>query len=118
MNTLDYIVKTTERLVNIPSPSGFTKKVMDFVKEEARAFGYACSMSRKGGLIIRVDGRQEETIGLSAHVDTLGAMVRSINSDGTLQFTMVGGYIPCIVWRAAIAKFIPGQFGLYGNYIN
>ncbi|CUH93457.1 M42 family metallopeptidase [Herbinix luporum] len=92
MNTLDYIVKTTERLVNIPSPSGFTKKVMDFVKEEARAFGYACSMSSKGGLIIRVDGRQEETIGLSAHVDTLGAMVRSINSDGTLQFTMVGGY--------------------------
>lgn len=92
MDTLDYIIKTTQTLVNIPSPSGFTKKAIEFVKGEALRFGYACEMSQKGGLIISVEGRQEETIGLSAHVDTLGAMVRSINNDGTLQFTMVGGY--------------------------
>ena len=91
--TSDYIIKTLQTLVNIPSPSGFTKKAMDFVKGEAERFGYACEMSKKGGLIITVEGRQDdETIGLSAHVDTLGAMVRSVNSDGTLQFTMVGGY--------------------------
>ena len=31
------------------------------------------------------------TRGLSAHVDTLGLMVRSINSDGTLSLTKLGG---------------------------
>lgn len=92
MSTLDYIIETIQTLVNIPSPSGFTKKVMDYVREEAEGFGYSCKMSQKGGLIITVEGREKETIGLSAHVDTLGAMVRSIDSDGTLKFTMVGGY--------------------------
>ena len=92
METLDYIIETIQTLVNIPSPSGFTKKVMEFVREEAEGFGYSCEMSQKGGLISTVEGRERETIGLSAHVDTLGAMVRSIDSNGTLRFTMVGGY--------------------------
>jgi putative aminopeptidase FrvX len=43
-------------------------------------------------LIITVEGKGRETLGLSAHVDTLGAMVRSINETGTLNFTLVGGY--------------------------
>jgi putative aminopeptidase FrvX len=92
MNTMDYIVETIQTLVNIPSPSGFTKKIMEYVRAEVESFGYTCEMSRKGGLVISVEGRDKETIGLSAHVDTLGAMVRSIDSNGTLKFTMVGGY--------------------------
>lgn len=92
MKTIDYIIKATDKLVNIPSPSGFTKEVMDYVKSEAEGFGYACEMSRKGGLIISVPGNSERTIGLSAHVDTLGAMVRSISSEGMIKFTLVGGY--------------------------
>ncbi|HHX12391.1 MAG TPA: M42 family metallopeptidase [Clostridiales bacterium] len=92
MKTIDYIIKATDKLVNIPSPSGFTKDVMDYVKSEAEGFGYACEMSRKGGLIISAPGNSERTIGLSAHVDTLGAMVRSISSEGMIKFTLVGGY--------------------------
>jgi putative aminopeptidase FrvX len=92
MKTIDYIVETIQTLVNIPSPSGFTKKIMEFVRGEAEKFGFSCEMSMKGGLIISVEGRDKETIGLSAHVDTLGAMIRSIDKDGTLRFTMVGGY--------------------------
>ncbi len=92
MNTLEYIIKSIETLVNIPSPSGFTKEVMDYVKKEAEHFGYACNFSNKGGLIITVEGKGTETLGISAHVDTLGAMVRSIDQEGTLKFTMVGGY--------------------------
>lgn len=92
MNTMDYTIKTIETLVNIPSPSGFTKDVMNFVKKEAESFGYSSQYSQKGGLLITVPGKSSECIGLSAHVDTLGAMVRSIDSEGTLKFTLVGGY--------------------------
>ena len=92
MNTMDYIIKTIETLVNIPSPSGFTKEIMDFVREEAKRYGYPSEMNQKGGLIITVPGSGSEAIGLSAHVDTLGAMVRSIDAEGTLKFTLVGGY--------------------------
>jgi putative aminopeptidase FrvX len=89
---MEYIIQAIERLVNIPSPSGFTKDVIDFVKTEAEGFGFPCEVSLKGGLIISVKGQVEETLGLSAHVDTLGAMVRSISGEGTLRFTLIGGY--------------------------
>lgn len=92
MKTIDYIIHTLETLVNIPSPSGYTRQVMEYVRSEAEGFGYATQYSHKGGLIISVDGKKDETLGLSAHVDTLGAMVRSIDSEGTLKFTLVGGY--------------------------
>ena len=92
MQNIDYIIKTLETIVNIPSPSGFTKDVIQFVKSEAESFGYNCELSNKGGLIVSVPGNSEETLGLSAHVDTLGAMVRSISSNGMLKFTLVGGY--------------------------
>lgn len=92
METIDYIIRTLEKLVNIPSPSGYTKEVMEFVKAEAEGFGYTSQFSHKGGLIISAEGKNSETVGLSAHVDTLGAMVRSVDSEGTLRFTLVGGY--------------------------
>ncbi len=92
MNTMDYIIKTIEKLVNIPSPSGYTKEIMEFVKEQAKSFGYESEFNQKGCLIISVEGKSREIVGLSAHVDTLGAMVRSIDSEGNLKFTLVGGY--------------------------
>lgn len=92
MNTMDYIIDTLKTLVNIPSPSGYTKKIMDFVKCEAERFGYDCRFNNKGGLVISVKGKENRTLGLSAHVDTLGAMVRSITSDGKLKLTPVGGF--------------------------
>ncbi len=92
METMDYIINTLETLVNIPSPSGFAKEAMAFARKQAENFGCTCEDSQKGGLVISVNGQSDETLGLSAHVDTLGAMVRSISSDGMLKFTMVGGY--------------------------
>lgn len=42
--------------------------------------------------MVQVAGQDTtQTRGLSAHVDTLGLMVRSINSDGTLALTKLGG---------------------------
>lgn len=93
---MDYIVEQIETLVNIPSPSGYTKQAMEYVKQTAEELGFSGSYTRKGGLVIYVPGKQptpERVIGLSAHVDTLGAMVRSINGNGTLRIVPIGGYM-------------------------
>lgn len=37
--------------------------------------------------------RNDRVIGISAHVDTLGAMVRSIKENGTLKITSLGGFM-------------------------
>ncbi len=93
---VDYIVRQIEALVNIPSPSGYTKQVMEYVQKTAQELGFSGDYSRKGGLIIHVKGTKpdaERVLGLSAHVDTLGAMVRSINGNGTLRIVPIGGYM-------------------------
>lgn len=87
-----YIIEKLEKLVNTPSPSGFTKDVMQLVENEVKELGYNSYYTSRGGLVIEVQGEREEIIGLSAHVDTLGAMVRSIATNGTLNFTSVGGF--------------------------
>ena len=90
---LKYVVDVLEKLVNTPSPSGYTAEVLGFVESEARRMGFETARNRKGGVIVSVQGKTEEVLGLSAHVDTLGAMVRSINSDGSLRMEPIGGYM-------------------------
>ncbi|NFE85593.1 M42 family metallopeptidase [Clostridium botulinum] len=90
----EYILKTAQEILEFNSPTGFCFDIMKKIKEIAKGFGYKFETTRKGCGIITVKGESdEEVIGLSAHVDTLGAMVRSITSDGKLKFTLLGGPI-------------------------
>ena len=93
VDTMNYVVAFLEKLVNTPSPSGFTDEVMALVEKEAAGFDFRSHYSRKGGLIIEVPGNTDAVLGLSAHVDTLGAMVRSISSEGMLRIVPVGGFM-------------------------
>lgn len=97
---MNYIVSMIEKLVNIPSPSGYCGEVLNMLDGEARAMGYETEFLNKGGLIVNVPGKNKdaaginrEVTGLCAHVDTLGAMVRSVTADGQLKFMPVGGYM-------------------------
>lgn len=90
MEIIDYVIQKIEDLVNIPSPSGFTKEAIEYVKKEAESFGYKAEYMHKGGLIIIIPGLSDNVLGLSAHVDTLGAMVRSISKEGMLNIMQVG----------------------------
>ena len=89
----NYILNILKDIMAIDSPSGYTKEVIDYCEKEALALGYKTSKTKKGNLIIDVEGQDDYTIGFCAHVDTLGLMVRSIQSNGTLAFTAVGGPI-------------------------
>ena len=56
--------------------------------------GYPAYRNNLGNVIVTAEGENnEKEVALSAHVDTLGLMVRSITSDGHLMFTPVGGPI-------------------------
>lgn len=91
---MDELVKTLETLVNIPSPSGYTKEIMAYIEGVAKDLGFKAEYNKKGGIIIIVPGQKDgEVIGLGAHGDTLGAMVRSVSSSGTLKIMPVGGYM-------------------------
>jgi len=88
-----YIMDVLEKLLRTPSPSGFCMAVMEIVREEAGKLGCTVETTPKGNGILTVPGRRsDKVIGISSHVDTLGAMVRSIKPDGTIRFTPIGGY--------------------------
>ncbi len=90
----EYVLDTAKELLQFDSPSGFCFGIMDMIASWAEKFGYDFERTIKGCGIITVPGESnEQVIGLSAHVDTLGAMVRSITSNGTLKFTLIGGPI-------------------------
>lgn len=85
-------IATLVDLLEINSPTGYTKNVTDFLADTIEGIGYQTERTPKGNLMVRIEGKnQSKTRGLSAHVDTLGLMVRSINSDGTLSLTKLGG---------------------------
>ncbi|QYR24132.1 M42 family metallopeptidase [Paenibacillus sp. sptzw28] len=89
----EYIMRILKQLLETPSPSGFCTEVMNVVREEVEQLGYSLEITPKGNGIITIPGdSSRETLGISAHVDTLGAMVRSIKPDGMIRFTPVGGY--------------------------
>ncbi|GJM78477.1 aminopeptidase [Paenibacillus sp. HMSSN-139] len=81
-------------LLDTPSPSGFTHGIMSLIAREAEALGVPCSFNEKGGALLTLPGRDSSRrIALSAHVDTLGAMVRAVRPNGTLAITSVGGFM-------------------------
>lgn len=82
-----------DKIMNIPSPTGYTFHMVEFLETYCQNLGYETTKNQKGNLIVHVEGKEKEAIGLSAHIDTLGLMVRSIQADGGLNFTTLGGPI-------------------------
>jgi putative aminopeptidase FrvX len=87
--TLDLLT----HLVSIPSPSGNTNEVITFVEGFFKELGIETIRNRKGGLIATIKGRDDQRHRmLTAHVDTLGAMVKEIKSNGRLKIDLIGGF--------------------------
>ncbi len=86
-----YYFKIIKELMEIDSPSGFTNSISEKIINEAKNFNFETVVNNNGSLSITVEGQEKEIIAFSAHADTLGLMVRAINSDGTLSFTKIGG---------------------------
>jgi Cellulase M and related proteins len=89
-----YILKLLEELLQIPSPSGYCMTIMKRLEEETAKLGFTMERTPKGNGIITIPGSAStgSTLAYTAHVDTLGAMVRSIKPNGMLRITPIGGY--------------------------
>ncbi|VUX01295.1 Glutamyl aminopeptidase [Streptococcus pasteurianus] len=88
--TVDYITK----LANIPSPTGYTSHIMNYVIAELESFGYAPVRTNKGGVMVTITGKNDSKHRVvTAHLDTLGAMVRAVKPDGRLKMDLIGGFV-------------------------
>ena len=88
----EYLCQTIKGLMAIDSPSGYCAKAIEYIGERAKELGHEFKITNKGCGVILVKGKESgKKVGLAAHTDTLGLMVRSIGGDGTLNFTKIGG---------------------------
>lgn len=92
---VDYILEETKKILSIDSPTGYTREVAEFVVGEYEKLGYKAYMTVKGGVIADIGGKNDnEGLVLAAHIDTLGAVVAEIKSNGNLKLSPLGGMNP------------------------
>lgn len=91
-----------EALLNTASPTGFTEEAVSYVENVFKDLKVEYSKTVKGALMATVKGQNDQDHRvLSAHVDTLGAMVKEIKGNGRLKMTQIGGY----PWNAVEGEY-------------
>lgn len=90
---MNYIIENLEKLLNISSPTGNTGEAIKFIEKMFTDLQIPTRRTIKGALIATMEGKiKDKEVTLSAHVDTLGGMVKEIKSNGKLKISQLGGY--------------------------
>ena len=95
----DYLSDILKSLLAIPSPTGYTDPIVRFVTGELEKLGLSVELTRRGA--IRAVRRGVDSRGARAvvsHVDTLGAQVKYLKSNGRLELVPIG------TWSARFAE--------------
>lgn len=78
------------QLIEIDSPTGFTHHAAAWTKALLESYGYKPVYTPKGALTCNL-GSGEPKLSIAGHIDTLGAIVAAINTDGTLRISLLNG---------------------------
>ena len=91
----EFAWEQTSALLAIDSPSGFTRRAADWVRDAFTRLGFEAEITVKGGVLVNLGGGKDpDGLLLEAHADTLGAMVAQVKGDGRLKLTALGGKCP------------------------
>jgi len=90
----NFLISLLNELLAIPSPTGFTEDAIEYLEGRLADFPFiSFHKTTKGALVANWTGDLKTSLrGLTAHVDTLGAMVKEIKSNGRLKLSQIGGY--------------------------
>lgn len=90
--SMDYLLRVLTDLLETPSPTGDTDWAIGFVEQELSALETPSFRTPKGALVAELEGlRQDRPRAMTAHIDTLGAMVAGIKPSGRLRLTALNG---------------------------
>lgn len=79
-------------LLSIPSPTGIGARAADYIARRLEEQSVPYLRTRRGAVVARIEGRSAGSVrAITAHVDTLGAIVSEIMPDGRLRMSPIGG---------------------------
>lgn len=88
---IDFMRKTMERLLETPSPSGYTDQVVHLTSEILDELAVPFELTRRGSIRATLEGTQSSPDrAVLAHLDTIGAMVKSLKPNGRLELVPIG----------------------------
>jgi len=94
---MKYVKEIMLEILNIPSPAGDTFESIERLRKEFESMDIKVSDTNKGAIFGTIKGENNEKQKMiTAHVDTLGAMVKEIKSNGRLKLSNIGG----IAWNS------------------
>jgi len=90
----EFLISFLSGLLNTPSPTGLAEPAIAFTEQALLSFpGLSLKRTRKGALVATWVGEKSDAPrALTAHADTLGAMVKQIKSNGRLMMAKIGSY--------------------------
>jgi peptidase M42 family hydrolase len=90
---LDYLLDTLLTLLKIPSPTGYTDRIVRWVGEELERLGIPFELTRRGAIRAKLQGAEATPArAVISHVDTLGALVKNLKSNGRLEIVPIGSW--------------------------
>jgi len=82
-----------KKLVETPSPSGYTNEVMKVISSYLDELNVDYVKTNKGAIVATILGDNNSSHRLlTAHTDTLGAMVKEVKSNGRVKLSLIGGF--------------------------
>jgi peptidase M42 family hydrolase len=103
---VDYLQDLLRKLVNIPSPTGFTDDIVRFAGEELQCLGIPFDLTRRGAIRADLGGRlKSPDRALVVHLDTTGAMVRELKENGRLGIMPIGHWSSRFAEGARVTVF-------------
>jgi putative aminopeptidase FrvX len=91
-NYRDYLIQTMKEFINVPSPVSYYEEILPLLEKYASELGYNVTYDRKRTAYITLEGEDNtKTVCVGAHLDTLGLIVKTINSNGSIHVTQLGG---------------------------
>lgn len=80
-------------LTEVPSPTGNTYAILNKIQNDLLNKGISLRQTHKGGLLVTMKGQNTDRHRfITAHVDTLGGIVRAIKPDGRIKMDKIGGF--------------------------
>lgn len=89
-------MKLLEKLINLNGISGNEGNVRDFIFKEAKKYSKDVSIDKMGNVVARRKGVGPSVL-LMAHMDEVGLMISSIDNDGKIRISSIGGVDPIIL---------------------
>lgn len=104
-----------KKLCELDAPSGSENQVRDFILKEIE--GYAeCKVDSMGNIIAFKKGAKtpQKKIMIDAHMDEVGFIITSVDDEGFLRFTTLGGINPQVIAGRRVRFVKDGTIGVVG----